>query len=108
MNVCQIVIEHAKPLSLFLAAIGLITGIVAACYWYKASQVTIDPGWGIPGLDAHIEPVVSEMRQLDIEVATANAFHSSGYHNKWAALWTAASVILNAISSFLSSMTCPT
>jgi len=88
-----------KEASIAFAAIALVTGLVAAWHWYQSSKVEIDPGWNPPGTGGRIEPVMPDLRQLDIEVATNNAFRRSGQLNKVAALWTAASVLASALAS---------
>ena len=93
-----------KFVSIALAFAAFFTGLAAAWYWYKSSKVVIDPEWGIPGVDPHIRPVVPELVQLDLEVATDKAMQQIGALNKVASLWTAASVTLSAASSIVGSL----
>jgi hypothetical protein len=94
-----------KYTSIVLAFAALFTGLSAAWYWYKSSKIVIDPGWGMPGVDAHIEPVVPELRQLDLQVATDRAVQQIGALNKVASLLTAISVALGSTSSIVGALT---
>lgn len=93
-----------KLLSIVLALGAGVTGLVAARRWYKSSQASVDPGWGLPGSGAPIEPVDSELRALDVQVATDRAFGDAGALNASAARWTAASVLLSAASAIVGSL----
>jgi hypothetical protein len=79
-----------------LAALSLITGLVAAWYWYKSSLVRVEPridhrtGGAMPG------PV---RRWLGGTIASVE---NSAALNKKASLWTAATVILGTLGNFLS------
>ena len=82
-------------------AVGaLVTGLTAAGYWFKASRVDFKP-FTDPVLTGQISPLdhpgvwVSAVR-LTIE--------KSGSLNASAARWTAASVILGALSTLLGSV----
>lgn len=74
--------------------LGLVTGVYAAFCWWKGSRVEIDPGWGPLG-----EPVDRLAANADWIVATVESASRSAELNKRAALWTAASVALNAIAA---------
>jgi hypothetical protein len=93
-----------KVASIILAIVAFVTGLIAARYWYRSSRVAIDPGWGMPGTGGQIEPVLEELRGMDIQVATTGAFDGAGQLNAAAALWTAASAAASAVSSILGAM----
>jgi hypothetical protein len=82
--------------SIFLAIIALVSGLIAAWYWYKSSKVPIDPGWSGP-----TEPVVPEQQQMDWTVAILKATREVADLNKTAALWTALSVAFAAASTIV-------
>jgi len=90
-----------KFASIVFAFGAFVTGLIAARYWYRSTQVVIDPGWSLPGMGGYIEPVDPELRQLDMNVATDKAFQSASELNKIASYWTAASVALSGVSSVL-------
>jgi hypothetical protein len=82
-----------KILSIALALIGAVAGIVAATYWYKASAVKIVPkadGRFGGGMALSTTPWVT---------GALDAFSETARLNKTAALWTAASVLLSAVSA---------
>lgn len=85
--------------SITLALAGLGSGLTAAWQWYKSSRVVIDPHWSLPGTGGHIEPVIPDLRAMDLQVANDQAFQRVGHLNSVASLWTATSVILNAASA---------
>jgi hypothetical protein len=89
-----------KCVSIAFALGALVTGLTAAFHWYKASEVPIDPGW----TPENPEPVDEELKQMDLNVAIIKAAGESAALNKIAALWTAAAVVLGAISSFIESL----
>ena len=85
---------------------------MAACKWYEASQVPIDPGYIYPGsqpgetyrsmgvdIPRRPESGVSELKQIDDTLATWSAMNEAANLNKIAAKWTACSVALNALSA---------
>jgi hypothetical protein len=83
------------------AVAALIAGLIAAWYWYRSSKVQIEPMWpqGPMGL---VEPGEVEASQGGWIGGTLLAFSASADLNSKAALWTAGSVVLAAISSVLS------
>ena len=93
-----------KSVSILCAAIALITGLIAARRWYQSSKVEIDPGWSLPGTGGHIEPVIPELRELDLHAGTITAFREAARLNKIAALWTAVSVLAAAASSIFGAL----
>jgi len=54
-----------KCVSIAFAVCAVVTGIIAAYFWHQSSTIQIDPGW----TREHPEPVVSELRQMDLNVA---------------------------------------
>lgn len=80
-----------KIASLIFAVAALGTGLMAARKWYGASKAQPYPNW-------RSEPVVPTLAQMGWTSATLEAFEKAGQLNARAALWTAASVVLSAIS----------
>ena len=89
-----------KCASIALAVCAVVTGLIAAYYWYQSSKVQIDPGWTAE----HPEPVVVELRQMDLNVAIYKWAETAASLNKAAALWTALSVALAGASSIVGSL----
>ena len=83
-----------KVIGLVCAFIALVTGLIAAHFWYRASKVPIVPSW-------KIEPGESDASMQGWQSGTMQAFSNSGQLNKVAALWTAIAVASSAISTFL-------
>lgn len=84
--------------SFALALAALITGLLAAWKWYKASGVEIIPVWQQMG--------VIERPGGDPEgwvVGIMQAAQESSSLNQTAALWTAVSVALSGLSAVFSS-----
>lgn len=90
-----------KSVRIACAVIAAITGLVAAWHWYRSSKVDIDPSWSLPRTGGRIEPVIPELRDLDLHAGTLAAFRDAAKLNKSAALWTALSVLAAAASSVL-------
>jgi hypothetical protein len=84
--------------SIVLATAALVVGLRAAQYWLRASKVEIVPVWpdGAYGL---VEPGETEASQDGWIAGTIGAVAASSELNKSAARWTAAAVILSAVSS---------
>jgi hypothetical protein len=92
-----------------LAISGLGTGCTAAWYWYRASEFSIIPTRNDlaamsrpldPRVIAEFQKVQPSPEQAGIDGATDAATDASRF-NKKAAMWTTASVILNALASLL-------
>jgi hypothetical protein len=81
-----------KAVIIALAGLALATGLKAAWEWYFASKVQPKPNW-------RVEPVVPTLAQMGWDNATLEAFEKAGQLNAKAALWTAASVVLSALSA---------
>jgi hypothetical protein len=102
--------------SIISAAVALVTGLIAAWYWFRSSGLEIDPMWPKTKVDTSglkrgtwawrirllsTEVVLPENWQLDFSAATKLAFLESGRLNSIAALWTAISVVSSAVSSIV-------
>jgi len=85
-----------KFISFALALLALVTGLVAAARWYKASKVEIMPLWAELGV---IEPLGGSSNHWIVGIL--KAAQKSGALNKEAALWTASSVFLSALSAVI-------
>jgi hypothetical protein len=84
-----------KAISGGLTLLGAITGLWAACCWWRASKVDINPGWDF-------EPVEPADSQGGWITGTMQAFTLSGNLNKKAAFWTGVSVALQALGGITS------
>ncbi len=93
-----------KWLSLVLATAACATGLVAARLWRKSSEVQIDPGWQPPGTGGPIELNGEAAQAIGWSVATIQAFNAVADLNRKAALWTAVSVTLSALTAFYAAM----
>ena len=93
-----------KWLSLVLATGACITGLVAARLWYKASEVQIDSGSQPPGTGGPIEPAAKAAQAIVWSVTTIQAFNAVANLNRKAAFWTAASIMLTALSAIYAAM----
>jgi hypothetical protein len=85
--------------ALVLALLGTITGVIAAWYWYRASRVKLAPAWET---DIHGDVSGNMMSWV---TGTMQAFKRSSDLNARAARWTAASVLLNALSAVIQLLT---
>ncbi len=105
-----------KGASVFLAIVACATGLIAARYWYSASKVNIvplGPNWNPPGSGKPIEPLLPELKALDIAVANItdnqaiiDEIKKGAGLNKTAAAWTAASVAASSASAILGALAC--
>jgi len=75
-----------------LAVAALVTGLTAAWKWYAASKIQPKPNW-------RMEPVKPVLSNMGWTSANLEAFEKAGQLNAKAALWTAASVVLSALSA---------
>lgn len=92
-------------LVLVLAVAALVSGIIAACKWYRASKVMVMP---MEEVNGQLRPLPAHNASEWIQ-AVYLGLKKSGALNKSASLWTAASVILAAasvVSTFASSPQC--
>jgi len=83
-----------KVVSIILALIAAGVGLRAAYLWYRASQVIPVPLW-------QVEPGDTQLSQMGWLAAEMEATRQSGVFNRAAAIWTAWSVVLGAVSAIL-------
>jgi hypothetical protein len=88
-----------RCVSIGLAVCGLVSGLVAAFYWYQSSIVKVDPGW-----TENPEPVVPDLRQMAWNSAVLTAITKSADLNKTASLRTALTVALGGAASIIGSL----
>ena len=88
-----------KMIGLVFAFFGFVTGGIAAYRWLRASEVPLLPTW-------KIEPGESDASQQGWQAGTIIAFSKSGELNKKAAAWTAVSVGLQAVGTFILAFAC--
>ena len=79
---------------LALATLG--AGLRGALYWYRSSQVAAVPSWAEHGQAEPADPLQSQMGWL---AALIKAGGEAAYFNRWAAIWTAAAVVLGALTT---------
>lgn len=84
-----------KIISVCLAVVGGVTGIIAAHYWHESSKISVIPAHG------DFEPVETEDKAMGLAVGTLDAFTKSAALNRRAARCTAISVLLSAVSGVL-------
>jgi hypothetical protein len=78
---------------MILAVAALAMGLVAAHYWYQSSIVKIDPAWDLDIRGPIDKNIMGWVTGVMI------AFRTASRLNQKAALWTAASVLLSAMSA---------
>jgi len=110
-----------KTASIVTATIALFSGLIAAWYWYRSSQVDIIPEFAEssdnPSRRRKNESefeyrirILSQNRilppdwQIQWAAATRFAFQDSGHFNAIAAIWTAISVVASGASTFLGAL----
>lgn len=84
--------DSMKTLPVVFNAAAIITGLIAAYYWYKASRIAVVPSWGIT------EPGGAQASQMGWIAGMLDAGKKSADLNKTAALLTAISVLFNSVS----------
>lgn len=89
--------EHWHLLGIGFANLGLVLGIFAAWYWWRASRVTIIPQWG------DREPVDQAQALAGWIVGINAAADVSGKLNTLAAVLSGAAVVSSTLASWLSS-----
>lgn len=87
-----------------LAVAALVSGIVAAGYWYRSSKLQITPAWGLGSMGELFQPLEQDDAQQGWIVGMLEASSASADRNAKAAIWTAVSVVLGAISSIVSAL----
>ena len=90
--------ERWHLLGFGLANLGLILGILAAWYWWRASRVTIMPQWG------YREPVDQAQALAGWIVGINTAAEISGKLNTLAAVFSGAAVVTSTLAGWLSSL----
>lgn len=103
-----------KYASISFAVVALITGLVAAGYWFVSGMAKfgpVGPNWGLPETGAPTEPILLEQKVLANSVANMqdtqaviDGIKKSSDLNRTAALWTAASVAASALSAILGAL----
>ena len=103
-----------RSASVIMAFGALVCGLIAAWRWYQSSQITVDPGWHLPGMPGGFtrhgfprvpEPAEQEQQQMDWIFAAIDAAKETARLNKIAALWTAPAVLFSAASAITSALT---
>jgi len=100
-----------KTISFILSVTGFALGLVSAYFWLKASEVSVLPAWKrelpkdviarSPG--ENINDIVHKNMMAWV-TGIMGAFRKSGQLNRRAAIWTAATVVVTAVASFLSNI----
>lgn len=85
-----------------LVVLTLVSSLISAWYWWKSSQVDISPRWG-----GGVESGDSEQSLQAWVGALLEASAELARLNKRAALWSAASVLLVALSGIMGSSVSP-
>jgi hypothetical protein len=91
--------------SIAAGVIALVTGLIAAYWWYQSAQIVPVPAWAVPrtgaaGVFSGVEPGDSQESDSGWLAALLAAAKDSSGLNKRAALWTAFSVSAGAIANF--------
>lgn len=87
-----------KVIAICFAAVGGVSGIISARYWYESSRISVTPPWG------DFEPLEAVDKAVGWASATLDALIKSAALNKKAARWTAASVLLSAVAGVLGNL----
>jgi hypothetical protein len=90
--------EKWHLLSIGLANLGLVLGILAAWYWWRASRVAIIPLWGAR------EPVDQSQALAGWIVGINEAAEVSGKLNTIAALLSGAAVLVSTLAGWVGSL----
>ena len=77
-----------------LAVAGLITGIVAAIYWWTSAQVSVEPPYCPGGI-----PTDPETENVGWLINVLAAWQKASPPNRKAAVWAGVSAILNGASA---------
>ncbi len=78
------------------SAVGAaVSGMFAAMYWHRSSNVNHYPEWSAD----KPKPVIAELKQMAINAALIQGLTKSAELNKTAALLTAVSVFLSVVST---------
>lgn len=90
-----------KCVEVSLAVGGGIAGLISARYWLRASVIQVKPIWSKHG---GVEPGVHSLSQDGWMFGMLEAATESARLNKIAARWTAATVVLGAISALVGAL----
>jgi hypothetical protein len=88
--------SHKELVSIVLAALTMLSGLIAAFYWVKASRVFVAPMEIIAGKLTPLDPDKDPIPWIK---ATTKTVIKSSQLNKTAAYWTAGAVVLGAAAS---------
>ena len=92
-------------ISLVLALLSCVCGLGAAFFWYRSSQIPVMPTWMTGDRpDPLNEPVIKSLSQDGWIAGTVQAVQESARWNKLGAGWSAAAVLLTALSSLTASL----
>jgi len=92
-------------MALLLALLSCGCGALAARYWYRSAMVEPMPTWASGDrLGPLNEPGIEALSQNGWIAGTVQAVSDSARWNKRAALWSAAAVVLTALSSLASAL----
>jgi hypothetical protein len=80
-----------KTTTLVLAIVALLAGLIAARFWYQSGKIRL------PTYKDGVSPADNNM--FEWVGSTMLVFQEAGWLNRQAALWTAASVVLSALSA---------
>jgi hypothetical protein len=91
--------------SIAVGVIALVTGLIAAYWWYQSAQIVPVPSWAVSGggetgVFGGVEPGDSQLSDSGWIASLLVAAQKSADLNKRAALWTASSVLAGAIANF--------
>lgn len=91
--------------SIAVGVIALVTGLIAAYWWYQSAQIVPVPSWAVSGpgeagVFSGVEPGDSQLSDSGWIAGLLAAAQKSADLNKRAALWTAFSVLAGAIANF--------
>lgn len=89
---------------LVVAIAGFVAGLIAAFYWYRASQVNFVPFEKVGGVIRRLNPLDDPQHWI---IAIDKTLQKSGKRNRIAAIWTAVSLLLSALAAVLSALPQP-
>jgi hypothetical protein len=89
-----------KITSVFLAAIGLVAGLIAAYNWYKSANIEDSEMLRESRRSNRSQPFTID----DMEFALRYGLRQASWFNRTAALWTAISVVFNALAALVESL----
>lgn len=93
--------EIISVIKLALTISAFVSGLIAAVRWYQSSSANNYPDWTWN----NPEPVDSELRQLELNVAMLTGMQRAASLNKAAAFWTALSIAIGTAANVISVLT---